>query len=899
MVQVTKNYRMKIMKIMYIINIKVLLLLFVSLSVEAQVNTDSISSPNIMVAMAKGSSQSIQLNWYPSDPDFWKAQMAQGYNIQRQEIDVSGNAIGASSTIASNVLPKDAYWFEANKNVLDGLMEPIGALMYDTTFVFPKNDELDEASMKFNFIVYETTLYEEIAEAVGLGYEDKSVVEGKSYRYTIRAIGSNLEASLDVEASPYKISQVPLNSPVEFRFPDGKSFSQMHYAANPPVIETIQVIAKAYGDSIILRWGPSTAKLWAQAIEDGYQIYRGKGIEQPELIKEVFPWPEEKITADISQDSMALVAATMLYNTEANQVSDDDNFLEASMLFENRYGFSLFAAEQSGLAADILGLRFVDKEVEKDSVYTYFVRTPSVESSLLWGRALVINEVVPIPLPSGFKLLSGDKMVSLVWDKLENEREFSAYQLERSEDQINYKPLHDAPLVFGDDPRLKFSIFSFTDSLGVNDKTYYYRLKGSNSFSEWSDYTYVSGAAVDLTPPSPVKITDAIFIDSSNQFVITWEEPMSQTEDFANYQVLLSQSPEGDYSAVSSFLEKNTTSYTLDMGDADLDRGFFFKIQSQDLKGNVNFSSDQMVIVPDRFAPKAPTDLIGTIDSTGLVRVAWEHSQSKDVTGYWLYWAHKPTDEMTLANDDLLTENAYSFKVADVTLNKKIYFCVRAEDDSYNKGFASEVIEVNRPDKVAPVSPILSIVRSEEETLVIEWKKSISEDAIGQILYKRIAMEGLGDPSWDIVDTLHADQMQYIDKGVRIDQHYEYAIKTYDNANNLSDFSNKITAKIPFPNDEVYVDKLKIKTDQKNKVNKLSWEYNALNDQIANVSFEFDIYRSTGSRPLTLLKTVASDQFTFKDTGIVEQVLYNYAIRVRFINGWNGKLSEVKSVIAK
>lgn len=46
-------------------------------------------------------------------------------------------------------------------------------------------------------------------------------------------------------------------------------------------------------------------------------------------------------------------------------------------------------------------------------------------------------------------------------------------------------------------------------------------------------------------------------------------------------------------------------------------------------------------------------------------------------------------------------------------------------------------------------------------------------------------------------------------------------------------------------------------------------------------------------------KTLSSEITDFSDSDIQANVLYNYAVRIRFDNGWVGDLSEIKSILVK
>ncbi len=858
------------------------------------------SSSDTLVVNAAKTKNGIKINWYPTQPKVWTEQLDKGYTVSRTEVDEDGNKLGPSVSIGGGtVLPRDSSWMATNKRIADGLLEPIMALMYDSTFIFPQNEFLNDTIMKYNYIVYETTNEFDIAEAVGLGVMDSTAQEEKNYRYTIEGIDVSATLGGDVVInSSSRNAQNPTTSPAKFTFPENLALSDMLAASRPKEAKQLHAIGKAYGDSIVIRWGPSSPRLWQQAMADGYNIYRMSPDQSRELIKTVYPWSESEITESIAHDSIALMAAGILYNDEEVNAEQEQGLFDKSSAFENNYGFALYAAERSGLAADILGLRYVDKDVSADSNYTYLIGTDGVNTPLLWGKVDLTNTLILDPKPVYFRTESQEKVIKLVWDKPENENRFSGYLVERSTDGTNFEPLNKTPLVFSENDQFPLQQFSYLDSVGVNYKEFHYRLIGLNSFSEVSEAATTIGMARDFTPPFVPKITKALFVDSLKEFTIKWQNPV-QPDDFSHYQVMMSDMPNGFYSSVSEAISAEETEFVLKVGDMDIDRGFYFKIQSQDTIGNSNISMNKNCNVPDLIPPDAPEVLTGIIDSTGLVKVAWEASKAKDLAGYWLYWGNDPNQEMSLVNDDILTINSHSWYVDDVSLNEKIYFCVRPEDDVYNKGDASPIIEVSRPDKVPPTTPFVLAANPVNGEIEITWKLSKSDDVEGQLLYRRLVSKL--DTMWTLLDTLSVSQNNYTDANILIDQPYQYCFKNFDDANNVSDFSNVKTAKIPFPKEKAIVSDLevKLKKEESIKANTLNWEYQPPNDQIANVHHTFEVYRGVGGENPKFLQSVDSDINTFVDPEVIDGVLYNYAITIKYENGWKGNQSEIKSLLVR
>ena len=151
-------------------------------------------------------------------------------------------------------------------------------------------------------------------------------------------------------------------------------------------------------------------------------------------------------------------------------------------------------------------------------------------------------------------MIPGDKQIILNWDKTSNEAQFNSYILERSEDGgSNWVSLTEQPLVFIESDREPINVFSFADSVGVNNKKFKYRLSGYTSYAELSPTAEVEGEAVDLTPPDEPLLNYGEYFKEENKIVIRWE--MSNIpNDFAGFQVLHGSSPESKYHALNEKL---------------------------------------------------------------------------------------------------------------------------------------------------------------------------------------------------------------------------------------------------------------------------------------------------------------------------------------------------------
>lgn len=661
-------------------------------------------------------------------------------------------------------------------------------------------------------------------------------------------------------------------------------------------VPTVIALAKAYGDSIVLRWAPNTPRLWNDANKDGYIIERvEKGGGGPDRIfGPIRPWPEEQITAAIEHDSMAMMAASNLYSKETGgAVTYDDKVA----LFENRWGFSLFAAEQSNLAGDLLGLRYVDKEVEPGKTYIYSVLTDKVDifSS---GFVTILNEYVADPPPLEFAIEPGDQVLNLTWEKSQNESLFSAYELERSDDGgQTWTRRTNKPLVFVENEQFPLEEYVFTDSVGVNYKEFQYRLFGYNSFGDLSQPAEAKGQALDMTPPSQPGIPEVVYNDTIFEVSISWSA-YDIPDDFEAFRVLMGRDIEGAYDTISNALNKDTREYIYKPGEAlSGHRSYYFRIESSDVNGNAIRSLAKFLNVPDLIAPEPPALVQGQISEEGLVEIFWEHSISEDIKGYWVYFANDSTDEFTPLNNEILYTNTYSYNIEPKSTNETIYFVVTSEDQSNNRGFSSDILELKRPDLVPPVPAFMLAPEAEDGKITISWKPSGSRDATFYLLERRLYG---GTDTWQNVDSIAAEQsLLYEDTTWVLDVDYEYRVQVADDVWNFSDFSAPVKMRYPFDHQKALVIDLKANYIADSSHVQLEWDFRELGRYLPDDGYSFSIYKSAGNYNVSYYQDVPAEERLFLDKDIVQGVVYNYAVQIHFNGGKSGEMSPPKSVLAQ
>ena len=848
----------------------------------------------------------LHLKWYPLRASLWDSLNTIGYTLERFQLDANGivqtNTITvlAGSPTGFPILPKSQQWFDTHGAEHEGYIEAVGTILHDTTFQFDKNDLMDPLDLRYNYLVYEARIADNIAaEALGLYFRDSTLVQGQLYRYVVSAVvnGKTIaSAQIDMNAEQgFWLSQ---DYEFEFTFPNGLSLTQMSNRLSNERTDFIRLIGKAYGDSIVLRWGPNNTALWTEANKEGYQVFRERveGDERSiDSLGHIKPWPEEALSLVIAHDSMALVAGQTLYG---KNTIEPQGFWEQSSLLQSRFGFALYAAERSSLAANILGLRYVDRDVLPGVTYNYLITSTAVRSPLTGDVLEIENTLIANPIPLGLWVEPLDRSIILHWDKSQNDLYFSAYFVERSEDNgQTFNRLNKNPLVFVEDERLPLNDYLFTDSVDYNYKEYIYRLIGLTPFAEESSPISITAMGIDLTPPPAPFIEESSINDELTTMYIRWSMINdSLPSDFAGYQVLLGEGDVGEFDTLTALLPVDSLQFSYEVPPG-IDRLHFFKVIAYDQVGNVSESGSRYIQNPDMIPPEPATNLYGEIDEDGIITLVWDHSPSEDVIGYWVFYSHDLEGLYVPVNKERISFNSFTDTLSNLfVLNETIYYYIETEDDNYNRGEGSDIIELVRPDYVPPLAPFMNQPVNTDTSVIISWTKSASPDAMEYELYRRPFRSG---EDWTLVDTFpNGENRIYFDREGPYDQTFDYTVRVRDDAGNYSEYAFPLQGSLVYSPKLLMVNELKVSYDDINNQIKLDWVYNPPGvGPPESTQFDFLLFKSLGGGSVDEWVELDGETASYIDKQIKKGALHNYGVMVVYDTGHSGPISEIQSVL--
>ncbi len=852
-----------------------------------------------LIVESQGDSTQVLLKWFPTAAKNWSTWNKTGYTISRQKLDSALKNIGTPQIIGTTLL-KNKEWFEANAQNQRGIIGALGQILYDSAFNY-SSPLLDAVSVKYNYSVYEAEASFGAAMALGLGFRDSTVLPNTNYKYEIKA--GNTKQTIIIRTGLGFYERNPPTEFIDYDFAGGKPLSASLPTQN---VQTDKIFAqaKSYGDSVVIRFAPNSYPFWQKAIDSSFLITRyklysqiGDSLAQQDTLIKV--WKEDKITPYLDlfkTDSLSYVALQVLYGKK--EMVNSEGFFDEVILQENKFTMALFAAERSKLAAEILGLLFVDKDVEKGATYQYSITSTAMNNNFGKAELIIENTKSEPEKVTGIEVKQLDHKVILKWNREANKAKFSAYKIERSDDDGNtFQSLSTRPIIFleSESKQDNLPYFKYSDTLQENYKTYYYKITGFNAFAERSSADVIKTFSIDLTPPPKPLLLQADLSEDRKEIKLNFYSTGDLGGDFKNYIILLGNGLDGKFEELGQANAGDTVFYyQIESDSIASDKEHYFRVAAQDTAGNVSISETKYVFYPDLIAPEAPLNLEGFIDENGVATIYWEHSTSKDITSYWLYVSNSANDNFSPVNNEKLEFNTLTDTLATNSLNEKIYYFVRAEDDNYNKSYPSKILELQRPDNVPPVTPLLQPISYLDSLIVLKWNYSSSEDVVLYEIQRREAVRKV-DTEWKIIAITSDSVNTFLDNDFQNGTLYQYKIRAKDDASLFSEFSMEVTGKVTKKTARLVAPVLQNAT-RNGKEMQLIWNYN-LPNELKNQPYKFYIYRSYGASSLEQIGQTESNILQFTDDTIEEGALYNYAIKVIFEDGTSSDFSEIKSIL--
>jgi fibronectin type 3 domain-containing protein len=642
-------------------------------------------------------------------------------------------------------------------------------------------------------------------------------------------------------------------------------------------------IARATGDSVILRWSPSTVGMWLALSTSGVIIERFEmDTTKKQLSKEqrltptpIRAWDSLQWKSSIrslkpNDNQMLLLAAQCLLGEwNVPTTTSIESFRNAVGNQGNKFTFAMLAADNNPLAAEGLGLRFVDKSAKRGATYIYRIY-PSNDEKIYRDTAIILcvnTPYISTTSPMNLRAEEREGKVLLQWDAMQGAK-FSGYYIYRQATGEKENKLNSHPIFTLVQSGKQTYTNSFEDTSAGYYIPYTYRVRGVDMFGSESRAAEIVAMGRDRTPPPPPNVKKP-FAYIGNSVLLEWEMNVP-TADLAGFIVMKSDSATSRYYPLhKDYLPKTATQFVDTAANEDEP---YYTVIAIDTAGNS--SSLQMVYAEmrDTIPPNTPQGVRGTIDTNGVVRISWNLGHEKDLLGYRVLWANQRDHEFTQKSNLILLDTVFTDTILIKTLTPHVYYKVVAVDTRYLHSDPTDIIELKRPDIVPPETPLIRKVVVEPKAVHLQLVPSTSKDVKEHQLQRRI----VGETSWINYAQLSATVTAYSDTSVEQNTMYEYQLVAIDSSNLYSLPSPSVVGRPYDTGVRPMVENLLCVYDSAANSVKITWDY----PYKPLEKYWFVVYRAYDENNLNQLAAVRPENTEFIDTKLFGYGRYRYAIRM-------------------
>ncbi len=705
--------------------------------------------------------------------------------------------------------------------------------------------------------------------------------------------------------------------------PDGTVFGSDSLAEDSAqmqvgIVDTqLHLLARSYGDSIVLRWAPEDYATWRHLNRVGMDVLRyskDNPFQADTLAHGLRPFTLEQFRQHYpTTDSVAMMAAGLLYDEHRIRPTATKNppgtlgsLYEIYQEQQMRFGLALLTTEWRRDLADALAMRLVDHTAKRGKTYEYIVRPSEVDTT---GQVIVRTGHLPEVKneryrPEPFVVSLSDSTIAqntvmLTWKR----GKYSSFELERREVSSDGKASGtDGWVRITDKPYVDMSPNDFgqPDSLStMSDQVphpglYDYRLLAHDVFGDLTEPTKPYRVWVrDITPPSPPEIS-LITIDrrdstdlSKGVFATFHLRKDTMEADFVGWHLVYYHEKDTRRAWRRLCPEQSPADSVLSIDVTGLSTGMVAAV-AVDTARNEGYSVARMLRLEDLKAPAPPVNLQAEGNAEkGTITLRWDLPEDADIDYYEVAYANDTTHRWVLATEEKLTENCFVDTV-DVTANQRyIYYKVRAIDFSTNIGEYSDVLQVIRPSLMPPAVAHIDSVSVDSAGIHMQWICSAEHFVERHLVWRRLHT----DKQWTLLRVCDADSLAQYDYVLTLhdkpeysrEARYEYAIESlsYSDVRSMS-----LAYSVRWEGEAVFAHSLKLYGEylKEKQETRLAWEMDA--EPTYPGRWYFCIFRQgPEDKSPRFLLSAAKDERSFTDRLLQEGESATYFIRIKYADG--------------
>ena len=684
----------------------------------------------------------------------------------------------------------------------------------------------------------------------------------------------------------------------------------------------IKLLARSYGDSVVLRWSASDYVGWRYLNAVGVKIVRtdiSTGRREV-LATALKPTTLEKfMTLYPETDSLAMMGIGSVYNRKLSGEGETrgETGSPGSLydLYEDqqmKLGVALLVSEWRQDVANHMAMRFVDRNVKRNARYDYTVEPAEVDTTM---QVMMLAGVVEDFVNEGYKPTVFDVQIEdsvkapdnvfLAWeDKL-----YSSYEIERREKgssrwtRVNQKPyisMVDAPGNRG---------CYYVDNV-PKPGTYEYRILAHDPFGDLTATNETHTVQVrDLVAPIAPEITWIEIIRPNKN------DPSAEVYADIHFH---KDTFEPDYVGSQPFYyhERDTKGEWLPLTDKLLGKrdtvcrvnvtglsSCNVTMAAYDADHNVSYSMPLPMRISDMKAPGVPTGLKATTNAdNGTITLSWNALPDDDISYYEVIFANDSTHEFMAASHADVRDTFYVDTVAMEANQKYIYYKVRAVDYASNMGPYSKMLRVIRPSNVPPQKAHIDSAHVDDKAVYMRWVTSNE----AQVAYHHVLRRLESQKEWTLLRRCDADSVKAAGNAIIVrdvppvsgKSHWVYAVESFNYSNVSSGLSLQFV--VDFNGEKVFQWPMKLlgSFDAKNNETRLAWEL-PNGKPPYDGDWYFCIYRQgpDDKSPQFLLSAEPGDR-SFSDYLLRPGQQARYYIMIQYADGRQSQPSEVITVKA-
>lgn len=282
-----------------------------------------------------------------------------------------------------------------------------------------------------------------------------------------------------------------------------------------------------------------------------------------------------------------------------------------------------------------------------------------------------------------------------------------------------------------------------------DEGTYYYRIRAVNNVTSESADSEVVRAVTRAVPPEVQQVTAQPA--RPREVPLSWS--VSPDTSVVGYEVWRTPAEADDWVQIARLNDRNSVRYTDRDGEKDgtklglLKDGteYQYKVIAYNTAG-VRSSASGSVKVKTKVVPVPPAGLVASSNVAHMVRLTWKVNPEKDVTGYCVETAKKPTGSFhKLSVAHLSNGGAMNAEETDLDPNVVRYYRVKALDREGLESVWSDVVE--GCSKPCPAAPTGLKASSAGGMIQLAWQPSAQADVTQYKVWTKRLM------SWTLLAT--------------------------------------------------------------------------------------------------------------------------------------------------